>query len=828
MNGKIQLILLLFFVFVISCQNLPPEPDYTNPLDEKNPATQGDPFKLTATIANGGVTLTWVQLDMKEVEGYFIYRSLNSTNNFIKIDTTQTSVNTWTDKTIENGSTYWYKVTAFGNGQESSQSNPVPVRINTLPLIQINGNSEYTPKRLVELTILAGSAQRVWVSHDQEFSVGAWEDFSPTKSWQLQAGPGTKIVYAKVMYQDGTVSAIIADEINVLPIQPNFSLASGNNKTSSRKIKCIFAANGENLAFKMSEDSSFVDKEWQAFQDTVQFTLSTGSNPKTVYAKIKNDFEVETPALSVTVFPIPISNVLFQPEDNISFTKNRNVILQIQADGAKLIQVAEDTLFTDIEWQPYQEMIQFQLSPLEGSKNLFLRLISDFEMKAGPFQASVVLDQSPPMVKMEVFPALGVRDETEFYVQLSKTSDRFCPAEKLKSRIDWENDGQYDTDWSFKKEYYHKYSISGRKNLKVVVEDEAGNAAEAFQEIFVNSRPVARFLASPKSGDVGLTVAFNAASASDPDGHQIQFRWDFQSDGTWDTEWLVQSQVSFQFLNGGNFKVTLQVKDEYDLTAEFFDYITINYPEIMVLVPAGEFTMGNAFGTGDSDEQPAHTVYLNDFFIDKYEVTNGEYAQFLTAGNAQHFQTGMKIKRLEDGRYVPTEKYENHPVVYVTYENALAYARWRGKSLPTEAQWEKAAAGTQQAIYPWGSLLENTYFNFWLSGDPFESAGIDAILTTPVGMYNGEKWNGYQTKYGASVFGAFDMAGNVREWCQDWYQADYYTLSSETNPSGPTSGKFRVTRGGSWADDPYHSRTASRSHHLPLEPSPYIGFRCVK
>jgi len=279
---------------------------------------------------------------------------------------------------------------------------------------------------------------------------------------------------------------------------------------------------------------------------------------------------------------------------------------------------------------------------------------------------------------------------------------------------------------------------------------------------------------------------------------------------------------------GGNFKVTLLVKDEYDLTAEFFDYITINYPDIMVFVPAGEFMMGNAFGTGDSDEQPAHTVYLNEFYIDKYEVTNGEYAQFLTAGNAQHFQTGMKIKRLEDGRHVSIESYENHPVVYVTDESALAYSRWRGKSLPTEAQWEKAAAGTQQAIYPWGSLLENNFFNFWQSGDPFESAGGDAILTTPVGMYNGEKWNGYQTKYGASVFGAFDRAGNVREWCLDWYQADYYGISPAVNPSGPTSGIYRVTRGGSWADDPYHARTASRSHHLPLEPSPYIGFRCVK
>ncbi len=253
----------------------------------------------------------------------------------------------------------------------------------------------------------------------------------------------------------------------------------------------------------------------------MQVILSTGSNPKTVYAKIKNDFEVETPALSVTVFPIPISNGLFQPEDNTSFTNNRKVILKIQADGAKLMQLAEDSLFTNMVWQPFNKIIQFQLSPLEGTKNLFLRLISDFEMSAGPFQTSVVLDQSPPLVKMEVIPALGIRDETEFYVQLSKTSDRFCPAEKLKSRIDWENDGVFDTDWSFKKEYYHKYSISGRRNLKVIVEDEAGNAAEAFQEIFVNAQPEARFLATPKSGDVSTTVAFNAASASDPDGHQI-------------------------------------------------------------------------------------------------------------------------------------------------------------------------------------------------------------------------------------------------------------------------------------------------------------------
>jgi iron(II)-dependent oxidoreductase len=828
MNGKIKLILSLFFIYLLSCQKLPPEPDQNNPLDEKNPVTQGNPFRLMATLSNGGVTLTWEPLEMQAVEGYFVYRSLNTLDNFIKMDTTQKSVNTWTDKSIENGSTYWYKVTAFGNGQESSQSNPIPVRINTLPVLQINGNSEYTAKRMVELTILAGSAQRMWLSHDSSFSSGGWEDFSTSRPWQLLTGEGKKFVYAKVLYQDGKESTIISDEIKVLPIQPKFILPNGVNKTSSRTIKCIFAANGENLYLKLGEDSSFINTNWQAFDDTTQLMLSTGSSKKTVYAKIKNDFEIETPILSVDVYPIPISNVIFQLEENSLFTKNQNVILKIKAEGAKLLQLAEDSLFTNMEWQPFNNIIQFQLSPLEGTKNLFLRLISDFEMSAGPFQTSVVLDQSPPVVKMEVIPALGIRDETEFYVQFSKTSDRYCPPERIKFRVDWDNDGIYDTDWSFKKEYYHKYSISGRRNLKVIVEDEAGNAAEAFQEIFVNARPVARFLASPKSGDVGTTVSFNAASASDPDGHGIQFRWDFQSDGTWDTDWTTQSQTTFQYLVGGNFKVTLQVKDEYDLTAEFYDYITINYPDILVFVPGGEFTMGNPFGTGDSDEQPAHIVNLNEFYIDKYEVTNGEYAQLLNAGNAVHFHSGMKIRHLEDNRYIPMEGFEKHPVVYVTYENALAYARWRGKSLPTEAQWEKAAAGTQQAIYPWGSLLENNFFNFWQSGDPFESQGVGAISTTPVGMYKGEKWNGYQTKYGASVFGAFDMAGNVREWCLDWYQVDYYGISPATNPSGPTSGKYRVTRGGSWADDPYHARTASRSHHLPLEPSPYIGFRCVK
>jgi formylglycine-generating enzyme required for sulfatase activity len=217
----------------------------------------------------------------------------------------------------------------------------------------------------------------------------------------------------------------------------------------------------------------------------------------------------------------------------------------------------------------------------------------------------------------------------------------------------------------------------------------------------------------------------------------------------------------------------------------------------MVYVAAGDFTMGS----DDYDsEKPPHKVYLDGYWIYKNPVTVAQYRAFCnTTGHAMPFRPDWGWR-------------DDHPVVCVTWDDATAYAKWSHASLPTEAQWEKAARGTDGRAYPWG--------NKW---DPSRCAHSESKLgdlgsTKPVGSY----------PTGASPYGALDMAGNVWEWCADWYDVSYYKSSPASNPAGPTSGGYRVVRGGSW--DVVNTaifRAAGRRGINPALSYDYYGFRCV-
>ncbi len=248
----------------------------------------------------------------------------------------------------------------------------------------------------------------------------------------------------------------------------------------------------------------------------------------------------------------------------------------------------------------------------------------------------------------------------------------------------------------------------------------------------------------------------------------------------------------------------------------------------MVLIPAGSFIMGN--NKGFKNEKPSHIVYLDAFYIDKYEVTNKLYAEFLNEkGNEKHFANNRAqkiIKKKMNGSYkfIPVEKYANHPVVLVSWYDAEAFAKWAGKRLPTEAEWEKAARGTDGRIYPWGDYIDNSFANY------HNFVGT----TTEVGTY----------RKGASPYGVLDMAGNVLEWVNDWYKQDYYSKSPSRNPQGPELVKYgimrffnkyaiwktdsKVLRGGSWVGNEEDVRVTTRSHYSPKYKFDDIGFRCAK
>jgi formylglycine-generating enzyme required for sulfatase activity len=222
----------------------------------------------------------------------------------------------------------------------------------------------------------------------------------------------------------------------------------------------------------------------------------------------------------------------------------------------------------------------------------------------------------------------------------------------------------------------------------------------------------------------------------------------------------------------------------------------------MVYVPAGSFNMGSS--AGPADEQPEHSVYLDAFWIDKTEVTNAMYSLCVQSGSClkPYNQSNTHFN------YYPDPTYADYPVIDLKWSSAEAYCAWAGRRLPTEAEWEKAARGTDGRAYPWGNILPNSsLLNF---NNP-------AGDTVRVGSY----------PQGASPYGALDMAGNVTEWVADWYDAGYYAVSPQSNPAGPADGQFKVLRGGSWHSDVYSIRSADRHYLAPDIRDIVVGFRCA-
>ncbi|CAG0990223.1 partial Formylglycine-generating enzyme, partial [Anaerolineae bacterium] len=215
------------------------------------------------------------------------------------------------------------------------------------------------------------------------------------------------------------------------------------------------------------------------------------------------------------------------------------------------------------------------------------------------------------------------------------------------------------------------------------------------------------------------------------------------------------------------------------------------------------------------DESPVHIVYLDAFWIDKFEVTNTQYALCLNAGVCK---APSNLTSNARPGYFGIPQFNNYPVVYVSWEDASKYCVWAGRRLPTEAEWEKAARGSDRRSYPWGRTFEKNLLNSFDKNllNFFEGGKGD---TTLVGIYSG----------GASPYGALDMAGNVWEWTADWYDDRYYANSPRNNPQGPPSGSLRVARGGSWWSGYYQVRTTMRSGYLaPTDRSNNYGFRCAK
>ena len=224
----------------------------------------------------------------------------------------------------------------------------------------------------------------------------------------------------------------------------------------------------------------------------------------------------------------------------------------------------------------------------------------------------------------------------------------------------------------------------------------------------------------------------------------------------------------------------------------------------MVYVPAGKFTMGSPDGVGESDEHPQHQVYLDAYWIDQTEVTNAMYEKCVKDGGCTEPLSISSYYRKDS--YYGNSQYADYPVIYVNWNQAHNYCEWAGRQLPTEAQWEKAARGTDGRTYPWGNESPNIYL---------ASFNGNVADTTEAGAYPD----------GASPYGALDMAGNVWEWVADW-DGDYPS-GMVSNPTGPVSGNARILRGGSGNLNANYIRSAVRFRNSPSSAYYLIGFRCA-
>lgn len=468
---------------------------------------------------------------------------------------------------------------------------------------------------------------------------------------------------------------------------------------------------------------------------------------------------------------------------------------------------------------------------------------------------TVEAPNTAPTASFTVTPGSGTT-ETDFSYDASGCTDAEDPVGSLEVRWDWENDGTWDTGYSTGKITTHQFTATGTITTKLEVRDTGGLTDETTHSVTVsppNIAPTASFVVTPTFGSTETDFAFDASLSSDPEdpAASLEVRWDWENDGVWDTGYSATKSATYRYSTGGTKTIKMEVKDT---GAKVDD--TTQIVEVMVVIPAGTFTMGSDPGEGATNEEPEHQPYISAFSMDIHEVTNAWYADALNwaVANGRAYWNGSDVVKSSSdatmyllvsdsdcridrsgSSFVVESGYEQHPVLEISWYGAAAYCNWRsemdaltpcydtstwdcnfaagGFRLPTEAEWEKAARGSSdERTYTWGEdaptcgRVNARVIDFCVGG------------TSPVGSY----------PTGVSPYGLFDMAGNLWEWCNDWYAAAYYSVSPATDPQGPTSGSTRVRRGGSWNSPVSGLRLAQRKDTSPANSVNNIGFRVAR
>ncbi len=338
---------------------------------------------------------------------------------------------------------------------------------------------------------------------------------------------------------------------------------------------------------------------------------------------------------------------------------------------------------------------------------------------------------------------------------------------------------------------------------QIIVKDEHGEVTVGPVWDFITGdppnqppNPPSNPFPANNSTDQSLDVTLSWTGI-DPDGDLLTFDVYFEAGDTTPDVLVSDDQFDETYIPGSlspnthyYWQIISRDGDGASTPGPVWNFITGNFdppPASMVLVPTGEFQMGcdqNIFSSCGSNELPLHATYLDAFYIDKYEVTNALYSECVTSGDCTPPYSDTSFTRES---YYSNPSFAHYPVLYVNWHQATAYCAWSEKRLPTEAEWEKAARGsTDTRKFPWGNLKADcTKANFIVGGSTGQCVGD----TSPVGNYPS----------GSSPYGVLDIAGNVLEWVNDWYQSDYYSISPYNNPPGPNTGTTKVMRGGSWS-----------------------------
>jgi len=417
------------------------------------------------------------------------------------------------------------------------------------------------------------------LSNSSDFTGAIWETYSTTKNWTLLTGDGYKLVYVKVKYSDNNESAIVKDSILPQPLTNlTIIIANGADYTSTRNVEITHSIIGDSLKMKISEDSTFSGINWQIFSSPISFQLSTGDGVKTVYAIIKNDFEIESQLVSDDILPQPMNpSIIIQGGDR--YTSNRNIELTYAIAGSNLqMKVSEDSTFTGQNWQSFNTPINFELSTPEGLKTIYGVFKNDFEIESQIVQQSITLDMSPPIPVLIVTPDSGITNETIFQLDPTGSYDNIFFSDSIRVRYDWENDGGWDTDWAPLLIIDKIYSLGGgSKSLKMELIDGVGLMSDTTINVFINTRPNALFITRQDS-TIETKIYFDGSGSSDfEDGDNLHFRWDFDGDGNYETNWLSDDTISYNYFSIGEYNAILHVRDLSNLTSEIMQQIKV-YP----------------------------------------------------------------------------------------------------------------------------------------------------------------------------------------------------------------------------------------------------------